>query len=234
MAPRAVIALARRVRRRLLAPGATRPLRLAALALLIEAFVFLRHEVTLATAARRELPPGPLRLNLGCGPDVRAGWLNIDFMGEADLLVDLRRPLPLPDGSAELAYSEHTLEHLDHPTDAEAFLRECLRVLRPGGMVSIGVPDCEPAIVDYPAGDGWYERWATSFQPRLATRMERLNHLFRQEGEHRFAYDVETLLALLLGVGFTDARRRHFDPAIDSPARRDGTLYVEARRPPDP
>src|SRR5215210_631424 len=170
MASHAVIAIAGRVRRRLTAPGPTHSLRLAILTMLFETFVFLRHQLTLATTARREPPSERLRLNLGSGPDVRAGWLNIDFMGDADLLVDLRRPLPLPDRSAELAYSEHTLEHLDYPTDAEAFLRECLRVLRPGGVVSIGVPDGEPAIVDYPSGAGWYEHWAASFPPRLSTR----------------------------------------------------------------
>ena len=56
----------------------------------------------------------PLKLNLGCGPNCKPGWLNIDlFDSAADLNLDLRRPWPLPDGSAVHIYSGTLLSTLN-------------------------------------------------------------------------------------------------------------------------
>jgi hypothetical protein len=67
-----------------------------------------------------------LKLNIGCGPNRKQGWINIDLSSEADLSLDMRERIPFDDGSAMIIYSEHFFEHLDYPNDAKHFLRECL------------------------------------------------------------------------------------------------------------
>src|SRR5215467_15735094 len=63
---------------------------------------------------RRLLRNPPVRLNFGCGDAPRSGWIGIDrYFGEnVQIVLDLRRPLPLPNSCADLCYSEHFLEHL--------------------------------------------------------------------------------------------------------------------------
>ncbi len=62
--------------------------------------------------------------------------------------LDLTRPLPYPDGAFEAAFGSHVLEHLT-PGEAEAALRELHRVLRPGGIVRIAVPDLDHEVGRY-------------------------------------------------------------------------------------
>ena len=52
--------------------------------------------------------------------------------------VDFNRPLPFEDSSFDLAYSIEVVEHLHRPYD---FLRECARVLRPGGWLVLTTPN---------------------------------------------------------------------------------------------
>ncbi len=66
----------------------------------------------------------PHRLNIGCGEKRRPGWLNIDLDPRADLRLDIRRPLPFPEGSCAEIYSEHVLEHLAYPGEVEQVLRD--------------------------------------------------------------------------------------------------------------
>ncbi len=77
-----------------------------------------------------------LRLHLGSGPNYLEGWLNHDRD------IDLRKPLPWPDGSAELIFCEHTIEHIAMP-EGMRFVEECYRVLKPGGTLRLSFPDVE-------------------------------------------------------------------------------------------
>ncbi len=174
----------------------------------------------------------PLLLNLGCGTKVKPGWLNVDLVPQADLQLDLREPFPFPDRCAGTAYCEHFFEHLDYPGAAERFLAECHRVLAVGGTISIGVPDTERVLREYvTGGDEWFALWRRLAHPSWCrTHLDQVNFHFRQVGEHRYAYDTETLLLRLAEAGFADGRVRPFDPALDSEDRRVGTLYVEAKR----
>lgn len=106
--------------------------------------------------------PGSLRLHVGCGLNAAPGWVNLDnsfslLIGQHLVLRaivqvlerlarralytrfpggirrwDVTRGLPYPSESVGAIYSSHTLEHLPRK-EAENFLRECCRVLRPGG-----------------------------------------------------------------------------------------------------
>jgi SAM-dependent methyltransferase len=200
------------------------------------------------------LPRSGLRIELGSGHIQRAGWVDVDLLNpSANLRLDLRRPLPFADGSADEIHSEHLFEHLEY-LEALALMAECRRVIRPGGTLSIGVPDPGPALRAYVNGDRTFFKrdgsrstevtkepcapstsegahWAPPSW--VVTPMQHLNFLFHQFGDHRFIYDAETLVASLTQTGFVRAHERAFDTERDSMTRRDGTLYVDAIRPPD-
>ena len=177
-----------------------------------------------------------LKLHLGCGHVYKAGWVNVDFYAippcTPDLTLDLRQPLPLADGNCAMVYSEHFFEHIPYPEGAMANLLESRRVLASGGRLSIGVPDPRPVLIAYlddmPSPYFDYFSNHSSVQRHLHTRMEAVNWLFRQGGEHHFIYDFPSLEKMLAQAGFHGAVRREFDPDLDSEPRRHGTLYVDA------
>jgi predicted SAM-dependent methyltransferase len=74
-----------------------------------------------------------IRLQVGCGNNKLPGWENHD----ADM--DITKPLPFEDGSVDIVFGEHILEHLDCH-EAYRFLEECYRILRFGGAVRMAVP----------------------------------------------------------------------------------------------
>jgi SAM-dependent methyltransferase len=83
-------------------------------------------------------------LNVGCGERFLPGWTNVDFAAQDGRVLahDLRTRLPFGSDEFSFVYQSHVLEHLS-PSDAEGLLRECLRVLAPGGLLRVVVPDLE-------------------------------------------------------------------------------------------
>jgi predicted SAM-dependent methyltransferase len=83
-------------------------------------------------------------LNLGCGSRYHPAWINVDFAPEdpAVLSHDLRKGVPFPGEEFDVVYHSHVLEHFSQQ-GAREFLRECLRVLKPGGTLRVAVPDLE-------------------------------------------------------------------------------------------
>ncbi len=207
--------------------GIRRLLRQAA----FEARAAVRHRR--GVRAARRLGDG-VRLHIACGPNVRPGWANVDLLHPAaDFPLDLREPLPFRDGQVAEVYAEHFFEHLDWPGDADRFLAECRRVLAPGGRLGLVVPDAESVLRRYAAGDEDYfarvrEQWGP---PYAETAMDSVNYTFRQDGEHRYAYDEATLRLRLENAGFTNVTRREYDPDRDAAARQAGDLRMDAYRP---
>ena len=85
-----------------------------------------------------------LLLNLGCGVTFHPDWTNADLIPAApDILrQDLEKTLCFAGDTFEGVYHSHVLEHLPKAA-AESFLKECFRVLRPGGVLRVVVPDLE-------------------------------------------------------------------------------------------
>jgi predicted SAM-dependent methyltransferase len=204
------------------------------------AFQRVRDEARIAMIHRKSarrahrLATSGMRLNCGCGPNVKPGWINIDlFDSRAECHLDLRCPMPFPDGSVTMIYSEHFFEHLEYPTETAVFLAESLRALASGGVFRVGVPDTEWPINSYATGDSRYfntvkeNRWHPEW---CDTRMHNLNYHFRQVDQHKYAYDRETLERVLIQAGFSAVGRVDFDPTFDTECRKNGTLYVEARK----
>jgi SAM-dependent methyltransferase len=86
---------------------------------------------------------GPLRLHLGCGPNIKPGYVNVDaHVDHPDVAKYDIADLPYPDGSVDEILSEHVFKHLGF-LDEERVWREAFRVLRPGGKMLIETPDME-------------------------------------------------------------------------------------------
>lgn len=96
------------------------------------------------------VPPTPIRVNVGCGAVWEADWINLDHQPTAPEIrhFDIRDRLPFADGSVDAVYASHLLEHLDGD-EGVRFLRECLRVLTPGGVMRLVVPDLEALCRSY-------------------------------------------------------------------------------------
>jgi predicted SAM-dependent methyltransferase len=214
--------------------GRVRGLRRELYNLRLEVFLLVRHLYGLVRA-RKLANEQPLKLNLGSFDDLREGWVNVDplLTWSSALSIDLREPLPFPDASVELAHAEHFLEHISEE-DAQRLVHECYRVLRPGGQLSITVPDAEPLLRAYAAEDrDFFERYATTVPPgyALPTPLGQINYVFRGAGTHLYAYDEETLRLLFEAAGFDDVHRRDFDPELDLEVRREGTLRLMGTKP---
>jgi SAM-dependent methyltransferase len=111
-------------------------------------------------ASAESAPPAPSgirRLNWGCGEHPEPGWLNSDIkdVPGIDIVADVRSGLPLESGSVDYIASIHALPELPYP-DLVPALVELHRVLKPGGVLRLVLPDLERGIEAYQNGDGDY------------------------------------------------------------------------------
>ena len=83
-------------------------------------------------------------LNVGCGRRYDHRWVNLDLASRDASVVqyDITKGIPFADNSFDAVYHSHVFEHLK-PDQGERLLKECFRVLAPGGVLRIVVPDLE-------------------------------------------------------------------------------------------
>ena len=83
-------------------------------------------------------------LNLGCGSHFHPAWVNVDIKSSCEGVIthDLTHGIPFADETFDAVYHSHLLEHLDR-NKAHEFVADCHRVLKPGGIIRIAVPDLE-------------------------------------------------------------------------------------------
>jgi len=105
-------------------------------------------------------------------------------------------------------------------------------VLRPGGVFDVVVPDTQTVLQAYGDPDALYwletKRWHPDW---CQTKLDHINYHFRQNGEHKYAWDAETLARTLEAAGFTSILERDFDPKLDTEERRFASLYMSAKKP---
>ena len=182
-----------------------------------------------------------LSVNFGSGGRGLPGWINIDARPtHADQFIayDMRRPLPFQNGQVRRIFAEHVIEHLDFRDDIPRLFREFHRILKPGGVVRIIVPDAERhlnAYVHQSPEEFASLGWDIAHLPKdIYTPMHLINHVFHQSGEHLFGWDWHTMEYALRQAGFSFVIRQKYkfssDPelAIDQPNHAPYSLYVEA------
>jgi predicted SAM-dependent methyltransferase len=176
-----------------------------------------------------------IRLNLGSGAyrlPAGDGWTNWDEDPEtpADRHAHVP-PVPYGDGSVEEVYLGHFLEHFE-PEEADELLRECYRVLRPGGRLGVVVPDTRAVLAHYLAGDHTMVEIPANVHwslDDLGSVCSVFLYSTIQESRHKWAYDERSLRAVLHKAGFaTTCPLAPDDPRVSVPAW--WNLGLEARK----
>jgi len=152
---------------------------------------------------------------------------------------DAVRRLPFDDASAGVIYSSHMLEHLSRK-QAVAFLAEARRVLAPGGIIRIAVPDLAMLHQQYRQSrnaDDFIEGTLMAYEPP-ETLGRRIRDVIAGPRHHLWMYDGPSLIKLLTANGFEKAETQPPgsttipDPGALNLYEREGeSVYVEARRP---
>lgn len=216
---------------------------------------------------------GELKLHIGCGATVVHGWINIDkspnvylarmpalrrTLARARILTDeqasatfppgilhadVRKGLHFPKASGSHAYSSHLIEHMSR-WQGLAFLRECHRVLRPGGVLRVATPDLADLIDSYRRGEAQHGPTpADSFMHDMFTFRELEESLAQRlirrliTAPHQWIYDEHSLRLLLEEAGFERIERRDYRdgrmPDLIALEHRPDSLFMEAIRPAD-
>lgn len=140
-----------------------------------------------------------MKLHLGCGNKYLLGYTHVDFSfyPHVDYIGHVGYLPWCESRSVEIIYASHVFEYF-HPTkEAPAVLHEWKRVLTPGGILRLAVPDFRALAEVYLSSNDLklvrgplYGHWESS------TR-----HL-----QHATVYDYATLEACLLEAGFMDVQ----------------------------
>jgi SAM-dependent methyltransferase len=178
-----------------------------------------------------------LKLHIGCGKGQLAGWINID-VHPAPLALNVLRGLPFAAGSASHIFVSHLLEHLYYPRDVKPFLAELWRVLAPGGVVRVVVPDIEKCIAAYTQNDREFFSSRRETWPWWPSNPTRLEDFLAYAGagpepgflfeSHKYGYDFETLDRALSDAGFGKVIQSGY-MASEHPALRVDDVSAVAR-----
>lgn len=134
-------------------------------------------------------------INMGCGPtNFGSNWVHIDGGDYPHLDSKDITKLPYEDNTVDLIYASHVIEYFD---DEEVFplLQEWKRVLKPGGVLQLAVPDLS-ALCDQ------ITRWIGPIYGKM-----KMGDKFIY---HKTGYDENRLRALLLFCGFKKIEREYY------------------------
>lgn len=151
--------------------------------------------------------PQAVKLNLGCGADIRPGYINVDKHPASESVVQADFPLlPFPDNYADEVQLLHVLEHFGY-ADGELLCREILRVLRPTGYATIEVPDIQWCVAQFLGAPeiNAYTDPAYDYTTKHKWGLYAQSIWGDQHNDglyHKWGYTAQRLLYLLNHVGF--------------------------------
>jgi SAM-dependent methyltransferase len=183
-------------------------------------------------------------IQYGCGLSCPDGWINFDasptlrlqqlpllgqlfrrgstIFPESARYGDIVKGLPIPDSSADGVYASHVLEHLSLD-DFWLALRNTLRLLKPGGIFRLVIPDLEVRVRIYleklEKGDvdasAWLMRTAGIGVEHRNRSLEGIARLILGNSAHLWMWDEKSITAALKKAGFVDIRRCQFNDSTD-------------------
>lgn len=137
------------------------------------------------------------KLHIGCGDKYIPGFVHIDAreLPHVDYVTPADKLDMFADQSVDLIYSCHMLEHLRR-NEVAIVLREWHRVLKPGGILRLAVPDFEKIVEVY-----LKTKDLKSFLGLLAGRQD------YPENTHYGVFDFAYLSEILSEIGFKNTHR---------------------------
>lgn len=153
--------------------------------------------------------PDIKKVNLGCGRDHLDGYLNIDIIEPADVIMDIRN-LDFEDNSLEEVRSSHVLEHISMHETIKV-LKEMYRVLRYEGLVHIEVPDLEYCLTEWlKTKDENPNKWNFYLMRIFGSQLTEFEY-------HKTGFTESRIIELLESVGFKNIKiERVFSHEQDS------------------
>ena len=168
------------------------------LRMLKQTFLASNNEHNQAAGAEEIRREGPLKLYLGSRDLRPEGYLcvDIDPSSGPDIVADIRDMRPVADASCEEIVAGHVLEHLEWPESFRA-LAECARVLKPGGLFKVAVPDLRLLLDMVVSGEADFHAAGLLFG--VGGRVNALE-------QHRYAFTDKMLrrISRILGFGEFD------------------------------
>lgn len=182
----------------------------------------------------KRLGAGPVLVQLGAGQDMHPDFVNSDFFRvpllmrrpKPDWSMDITRPLRCPDRCVDGIFTQHTLEHIS-PRQVLTLLRECVRVLKPGAVMRVVVPDAERYALAVAGLARLPDHGRSYVLPIEALRA------VSQDFGHRSLWSPELMKRYMVKAGFHQVRVESFGRGrdrrllLDTEGRRDESLYVE-------
>ncbi len=174
-----------------------------------------------------------LRLNLGCGRFPAPGWNNLDVKRRAGVGVvgDLSRGLPFASDSFDAIAAIHVLPVLSYSV-LPAAAADIRRILKPGGVLRLALPDLDKAFTAYRDGESGYFLIPDSDWRRPGSKL--VTQLVWY-GEVRTPFTFDFAAELLAIAGFRGIARSRFGQsrlsglaALDNRERE--SLFVEATK----
>lgn len=141
-----------------------------------------------------------IKLHLGCGKVYIPGFIHIDLEDykHIDYNHNISNLEIYEDNTIDLIYCCHALEYFDR-NDAEIALKEWYRVLKPGGVLRLAVPDFE-AIVSLYLNGSLMDRGILG--PLYGRMKVKDIYIY-----HKTVYDFYSLKELLERIGFNNIHR---------------------------
>lgn len=146
-----------------------------------------------------------MRLNVGCGEDVRPGWVNLDERGwvpECEIEFGDARDLSRYDRQCEVVLLNHVLHLFDYD-DAERVLVECARCLKPGGRFVVVDADVERVTRRVAAHHQATIDMLAKVVPGPRTDGERLLRWIVWHGSRRSLWSDVAIASRMVGMGLT-------------------------------
>jgi ubiquinone/menaquinone biosynthesis C-methylase UbiE len=131
------------------------------------------------------------KIQFGCGGNRLMGWENYDYE------VDISKPLPFPNSSADAVLAEHVLEHISIH-DAWNFIEECYRVLKSGGFLRLAVPSVSQIFKE---SDQDYYNFIARNNWGAATKKDAVKSIIFNH-EHKTIWEKESLNAIVQCINF--------------------------------
>ena len=193
---------------------------------------FIKQEISKQYVKSLVKQQGKIFLEVGAGDKKGInGWVTIDMTRNCDIYWDLTKGIPFPDESISKIYSSHFLEHLSY-NENQKFLNECLRVLMPGGHFSICVPNARIYIEAYLMNQNLETHPFLGYKPAYnnTTKIDYVNYTAYMDGHHKYMFDKENIIHILLSKGFKNVHLREFDISVDLKERNYESIYAEAEK----